>query len=369
MKRSLHNALLYGDHLTGIVFGALVLAGLIMVRSAIFGTKFVGLGQRQAAWDLMALAAFLLAALIPYEIWIEYSYVLYGILILLLLAVLVMGHTVAGSKSWLRLGPMGFQPSEIAKVMAALAGAGYIKDLSHKEIAFKQALVLCGIIALPFLLTLVQPDFGTATTFLPLFAAAFFLSRLSLPQILKWTAFAFVGLFLAFALGWFTFFKPYQKERIITFLNPTSDVRGAGYQVHQARIAVGSGELTGKGLYSGTQNRMNFLPAPHTDFIFGVVSEETGFLGSLIVLGLFLALLLRFLGTLLVARDLEGRYIVLCAFAVILYHVIVNVGMVLGLMPTTGIPLPFISYGGSSLIGLSLFVGLCVNVRTRRFVQ
>ncbi len=129
------------------------------------------------------------------------------------------------------------------------------------------------------------------------------------------------------------------------------------------------GRSTGKGLYSGTQNRLNFLPAPHTDFIFGVICEETGFLGSMALLGLFLALLSRMLSTILLARDLEGRYLVLCAFAVLGYHLTINMGMVIGLVPTIGIPLPFLSYGGSSLIGITLFVGLAANVRGHRFVQ
>jgi len=358
-----------GDHLTTMLLLALLVAGSVMVRSATFGTKFAGLASRQTAWCFVAVAVYFVAVLVPYDIWLEYSYILYGFCVVVLLAVMVLGHSVAGSRSWLILGPVGFQPSELAKFASALAGAGYIKDLSHKVIGFREFSILAGIVALPMVLTLLQPDFGTATTFLPIILAAFYLSRMSLGQILKWAGMAFVGLVVLFVLGWFTFFKPYQKERISTFLNPSTNIRGAGYQVHQARIAVGSGELMGKGLYSGTQNRLSFLPAPHTDFVFGVISEETGFVGAISLLLVFLALLSRFLSTLLLARDLEGRYLVCCAFSVILYHIFINVGMVIGLVPTTGIPLPFLSYGGSSLIGLTLFVGLAANVRAHRFVR
>lgn len=368
MKDAFKGFWAYGDHLTTFLFFGLLVAGAVMVRSATFGTKFAGLASRQTTWCFVAAVVYLVATLVPYDIWLEYSYVLYGLCVVVLLAVMIFGHSVAGSRSWLILGPVGFQPSEIAKVAAALAGAGYIKDLSHKIIGLKEFAILVGITALPMLLTLLQPDFGTATTFLPIILVAFFLSRLSLGHILKWAGIALAGVIALSVLGWFTFFKPYQKERISTFVNPSAHIRGAGYQVHQARIAVGSGELTGKGLYSGTQNRLNFLPAPHTDFVFGVISEETGFLGAVSLLVVFLALLSRFLSTLLLARDLEGRYLVCCAFSVILYHVFINVGMVIGLVPTTGIPLPFLSYGGSSLMGLTLFVGLAANVRTHRFV-
>jgi len=340
----------------------------VMVRSATFGTKFEGLASRQTTWCFVAAVVYLVAALVPYDIWLEYSYIFYGLCVVVLLAVMIFGHSVAGSRSWLILGPVGFQPSELAKVAAALAGAGYIKDLSLKIIGPKEFAILAGIVALPMLLTLLQPDFGTATTFLPILLVAFFLSRLSLGQILKWAGMALAGVVALSVLGWFTFFKPYQKERILTYVNPSAHTRGAGYQVHQARIAVGSGELTGKGLYSGTQNRLNFLPAPHTDFVFGVISEETGFLGAISLLVVYLALLSRLLSTLLLARDQEGRYLVCSAFAVLLYHIVINVGMVIGLVPTTGIPLPFLSYGGSSLMGLTLFVGLAANVRTHRFV-
>lgn len=368
MKEAIKGFMAYGDHLTTFLFFGLLVAGAVMVRSATFGTRFEGLASRQAAWCIVAAAVYLVAVLVPYDIWLEYSYIFYGLCVVVLLGVMIFGHSVAGSRSWLILGPVGFQPSELAKAAAALAGAGYLKDLSNKTIGAREFSVLAAIVALPMMLTLLQPDFGTATTFLPLILVAFLLSQLSLGQILKWSGIALVGLLALSVMGWFTFFKPYQKERILTYVNPSAHTRGAGYQVHQARIAVGSGELTGKGLYSGTQNRLNFLPAPHTDFVFGVISEETGFLGAISLLVVYLALLSRLLSTLLLARDQEGRFLVCCAFSVILYHIFINVGMVIGLVPTTGIPLPFLSYGGSSLMGLTLLVGFAANVRTHRFV-
>jgi rod shape determining protein RodA len=369
MKKTLRETVSYGDFVTAALYLALLIFGALMVRSATFGTRFAYLGNRQMFWAVLAFGAFSLAFLIPYEIWVEYSYLLYGLCVAVLLSMPLLGHYVGGHKSWLYIGPIGFEPSEFAKVAAALAGAAFIKELVGRAMGWREIGILSAIIGLPMLLTLLQPDFGTATTFFPLLAVALYLSFLPLTQIVKWCALGILALMLLLALGWFTFLKPYQKDRIITFIHPTANTRGAGYQVNQARIAVGSGELLGKGLYSGTQNRLNFLPAPHTDFIFGVVAEETGFLGSLALLGLYLSLLLRFLSTASAARDSEGRFIVLCAFAVILYHVLINIGMVIGLVPTTGIPLPFLSYGGSFLGSMSLFVGLAANVRSRRYAQ
>ena len=367
MRERIETFWTYGDHLTSLLYLSLLVFALVMVRSATVGMRFDT--SKQLMIEIIALAAFIVAAFVPYEIWIEYSLVLYVACVLCLILVLIpgVGHTVAGSRSWILLGLVRFQPSEFAKVAALLVGASYVKERTRGEIGFKDMGILFGIFLLPMILTVVEPDFGTAVTFLPLFAAAFFLSELPLSRILKWAGVALIGLFVLFVIGWFTYFKPYQKERILTFMNPSLDPRGAGYQVNQARIAVGSGEVAGKGLFSGTQNRLNFLPAPHTDFIFGVISEETGFVGSVAVLTVFLILLWRMLATAHMARDPEGRFLVICTFALILYHLLINVGMVIGLLPTTGIPMPYLSYGGSFLISLSLLTGLCVNVRTRRF--
>ncbi|MEJ2367867.1 MAG: rod shape-determining protein RodA [Acidobacteriota bacterium] len=357
-------------HVDWLAFGAavaLMIIGAVMVQSATFQTRFAFLAGRQVMFDLIALAVLGLAVFIPYEIWLEYSYILYGAVLVVLLLLPLVGHSVAGSRSWLVIGPISVQPSELAKFFGALACAGYIKGLEPRKIGRTQIAVMLGIVLVPMGLTFLQPDFGTATTFLPILAAVFYVSDVPLGKLLKWAALGFAGLLVLFALGWFTFFKPYQKERILTFLNPSLDPQGAGYQVNQAKIAVGSGEFWGKGLHSGTQNRLNFLPAPQTDFIFGVVAEETGFAGSLILLGLYTLLLLRLTGAMELARDREGRFLAVAAFAVLLYHVIINVGMVLGLLPTTGIPLPFLSYGGSSLLSMTLFVGLAINVRTHRF--
>jgi rod shape determining protein RodA len=184
---------------------------------------------------------------------------------------------------------------------------------------------------------------------------------------LKWGAITAAVLALLFGLAWISFFKPYQKERVMTFFNPSRNPQGTGYQVNQAKIAVGSGKLTGKGLHAGTQNRLNFLPAPHTDFIFAVAAEEMGFMGSSAILLLFMLLLFKILNTVDTSPTREGSFLALSCFFLFLMHIIVNIGMVIGLFPTMGIPLPFLSYGGSFLISVTLLSGLVLNVRAKRY--
>lgn len=345
---------------------ALMAIGALFVSSATFSSANP-LGARQLVWDLVAFAALLAGLLIPYSVWIDYGYILYGLLVAIMAYLPIFGTRTAGAKSWLKFGFFSFQPSELAKVATILACAAYIKSRTDNRIGPRELGVLGAIVALPAGLTLLQPDFGTATTFLPIAAACFFLSSFPLGKILKWSLFGAAGLAVVLFVAWLTVFKPYQKERVRSFLDPSHDPHGAGYQVSQAKIAVGSGQIWGKGLRSGTQNRLSFLPKPHTDFIFGVIAEETGFLGSAIVLGLFYILLGRFLETARMARDAEGRFIAVGAFALILDHLLINVGMVVGLIPTTGIPLPYLSYGGSSLLSMGLLAGLVANVRVRRF--
>lgn len=352
-----------------LLVSLLLVASVLVVRSATLGTKFEGQGERQLLYVIAAFVVLALATLIPYEIWLEYAYLFYGAVVLALIILPLLGHAVAGSRSWLDLGPIRIQPSEVAKVFAAMAMAAWIRELEARKMEPRDMGVLLVLAAVPLGLTALQPDFGTATTFLPLFGAVIFLSPLPLGKLFKWGMTAGLAVALLFALGWFTFFKPYQKERVLNFLDPGRDPRGSGYQVMQSRIAVGSGQLTGKGLGSGTQNRLNFLPAPHTDFVFGVAAEETGLVGSLSILLVFLGLLLRLAGTVELAKDSAGAFLATSGCFVLLYHLLINVGMVLGLLPATGVPLPFLSHGGSALLSMTLLAGLGLNVRARRFIH
>lgn len=349
-----------------LVLVFLVLGG-VLVDSATFGTKLAPYAAKEWIYIAVSAVVFFLSLYIPYTVWIEYGYVLYGLSLIILLVLPLIGKTVAGSRSWFSFGPLGFQPSEIAKVFTVLALASYIRDEDTHEFTFKDFAVLFGLALLPFFLTIIQPDFGTAVTFLPILLAVVFFSQLRLKELLKWGTIAAIVLAGMFGLSWVTFFKPYQKERVMTFFNPSRDPQGAGYQVNQAKIAVGSGKLTGKGLHAGTQNRLNFLPAPHTDFIFAVAAEELGFIGTSVILVLFLLLLMKFLDTVQNAPSREGSFVALAAFFIFLLHLIVNIGMVVGLFPTMGIPLPFLSYGGSFLISVTLLTGIVLNVRANRY--
>jgi rod shape determining protein RodA len=345
----------------------LLLLGGVLVDSATFGTRLAPYASKEFIYIGVSLAVLCAALYIPYTVWIEYGYVLYALAIISLAILPLIGKSVAGSKSWFSVGPLGFQPSEIAKVFTVLALASYIRDEDTHEFTLRDFSILSGIILLPFFLTMMQPDFGTAVTFLPLFLAVLFFSQLKLKELLKWGGIMAAVMALLFGFAWLTFFKDYQKERVLTFINPARSPQGAGYQVNQAKIAVGSGKFTGKGLHAGTQNRLNFLPAPHTDFIFAVAAEELGFVGSSAILLLFLLLLLRFLHTVETAKTREGSFVAMAAFFIFLMHIIINIGMVMGLFPTMGIPLPFLSYGGSFLISVTLLSGLVINVRADRF--
>lgn len=353
----------------GGLFLVLVLLALggIAVNSATEGTKLESYGLREWIYISIAVGALCLALYIPYTIWIEYGYILYGITIITLILLPVLGKSVSGSKSWLGLGIFTFQPSEIAKPFTILALCSFIRDEDTNRFTLRDFSILFGIIFLPFILTLLQPDFGTAVTFLSLVPAVLVFSDLKLKEIFKISAIGLAVFAILFGLAWVSFFKPYQKERVLTFLNPSRDPQKAGYQVNQAKIAVGSGKFYGKGLHSGTQNRLNFLPAPHTDFIFAVIGEELGFVGTSFVIILFFLLLNKFLIFYENAKTKEGSFLCIAVFFIFLLHITVNIGMVLGLFPIMGIPLPFLSFGGSFLVTAALLSGLALNVGSYQY--
>ena len=323
-----------------------------------------GLWRTQLAWlGIAALAAVVVIA-VDYHVWAEFSLSLHGVAVALLIAVLLFGKEVGGNRSWLAVGPVTFQPSEFAKWTTCLAIAAFLAKRVHDRIRFVQALQLGAIIGVPMLLIAKQPDFGTALTFVPIALAAVLLGGL------RWrvVALAICVVALLTPVGW-RHLKPYQKERILTVVDPGRDPSGIGYQVRQSKIAVGSGRLTGKGLFKGTQTRLNFLPAQHTDFVLAVIAEELGFIGAAGVLALFYYLLYRGLLAARSSQDRLGTYLSLLVVSWLTGQAAINIGMVLGLMPTIGVPLPFLSYGGTALISVTCGVGLIANVRGRRFVN
>jgi len=338
--------------------------GLIVIYSATTGTPSAGAFHRQLIWLGLGMSLLILAVLIDYHTLAEFSWIFYGLSVVLLLLTLVYGHVVNSSKSWLGFGGMQFQPSEIAKVSALLAVAAYLGRERVRGLGMVHFAAICGIIGLPVLLILKQPDLGTAVTFVPLFAGAVFVGGIRVRTLLVLALLAALALPLAWG-----HLKPYQKERVKTFLEPTRDPKGSGYQLIQSLIAVGSGGLVGKGFLSGTQGQLQFLPEQHTDFVFAVLAEERGFIGAMLSLGLYFVIIYRCLATARAARDRLGVFLaigVVCTFA---GQALLNIGVVVGMLPTTGVPLPLMSYGGSSLASTLLGMGLVLNVWMRRLVN
>ena len=344
---------------------ALAAVGMTAIASATAEQPTrAGMWKTQLVWLGVAALAAIVVIAVDYHVWAEFSLSLHGVAVALLVLVLLFGKEVGGNRSWLAVGPVTFQPSEFATWTTCLAIASFLAKRVHDRIRFVQALQLAAIIGVPMLLIAKQPDFGTALTFVPIALAAVLLGGLRW----RFVALAMCVVALLAPVGW-RHLKPYQKERILTVVDPGRDPSGIGYQVRQSKIAVGSGRLTGKGLFKGTQTRLNFLPAQHTDFVLAVIAEELGFIGAAGVLSLFYYLLFRGLLAARSSQDRLGTFLSLLVVSWLTGQAAINIGMVLGLLPTIGVPLPFLSYGGTALISVMCGVGLIANVRGRRFVN
>jgi rod shape determining protein RodA len=316
-------------------------------------------------WVVIGLVLALIILTVDYHVLFDIAPILYGIGIILLIYLLLWGQLTANVKSWIRIGGFQFQPSEFMKVFTALMLARFFDSNDRAYLDFRSFMKAMAIIALPVGLIIIQPDFGTAASFFPLIAVAMFFGGIR-PRI--WAAMILAAL-IALPVGWFMFLKPYQKERIMIFMNPERDPLGSGYQVTQAKIAIGSGGIHGKGFRHGTQGKFGFVPEHHTDFIFAVLGEEWGFVGVIVVLGLYLYLVFQALTFAKHARDRGGTFLIICLIMFFVFHVLINVSMQIGILPTTGIPLPLISYGGSSTMMFFMAIGLIANVDMRRFVN
>ncbi|HEY0141694.1 MAG TPA: rod shape-determining protein RodA [Thermoanaerobaculia bacterium] len=347
---------------------ALVLAiiGCIVVYSATYYSEpDLKTFKRQIMWVIIGLALMLAFMFVDYHVMFDIAPILYGIGIALLLYLMFWGKLTANVKSWIHIGPFQFQPSEFMKIFTAMMLARFFDSNDRAYLDMRSFLIAMGIIFVPVGLIIIQPDFGTAASFFPLIAVAMFFGGIR-PKV--WIAMILIAA-ISLPLGWAFFLKPYQKERVMIFLNPERDPLGSGYQVTQAKIAIGSGGIHGKGFRHGTQAKLEFLPARHTDFIFAVLGEEWGFIGVVITLGLYLFLIIQSLTFAKHARDRGGTFLVICLIAFFVFHIFINVAMQIGILPTTGIPLPLISYGGSSTMMFFICIGLMANVDMRRFVN
>jgi len=346
---------------------ALCLIGLAQIYST---TSPVGGGASSIFFTqiwaiLIGLLALGVALSIDYRSLADKSHFLYIAIVAALLGVLVFGVVRGGSRRWFDLGGLHLQPSEFAKATLALVLAKFFGDTRRGTIARGDFMIAAAITAVPLLLIAQQPDLGTAVTLVPVLFAAAFVAGMSM-RIFGILA---VVALLAAPIAWKFALQDYQKERISTFVNPSQDARGAGYQQIQARITVGSGGPLGKGFREGTQGQLRFLPVAHNDFIFSALAEEQGFLGVVVALGLYLFVILRSLEAAKLAKDRLGAYLVLGVLASFTFQVIYNITMSAGLAPVKGLTLPLMSYGGSSMIATLAGFGLILNVRMRRFTN
>lgn len=341
---------------------------VLEIKSATLHTKFHGFGEKQLGFLAVGLVLMFVISLIDYHRLVDIAPWAYGIGVVGLVAVLAVGQKVMGARRWINMGGgVHFQPSEWVKLILILMVARYFWGLIGRELTWVDIGKAFALVGIPMAMVLKQPDLGTALTYFPVLIAGLFLGGIRLRQV--------AILLLGFCvLGGGAYLsgkrlKPYQQARITSFINPDSDPKGAGYQILQSKIAVGSGGLWGKGTNKGTQTQGDFLPIPYTDFIFAAFCEEHGFIGGIGVLLLYFLILTRLIQNAQQASDVPGTFIVMGVVAVILFQILVNIGMVVGLMPVTGIPLPLMSYGGSSILFTFLALGIVMNVRMRRFVN
>ncbi len=338
--------------------------GVLQIFSATLNTSWRDSWWKQIVFIAAAAVLMWIVSMIDYHTLLGHVPLLYGLSIVTLIATIVIGQKVFGSTRWIGRGSFHLQVSEFVKIVLVLLVARYLTELKAEELEPRDLLKLGGLIGVPMLLVMKQPDLGTALTYLPVLVIGIFLAGL------RWQYVAIIILAIAIAVPvGYHFLQDYQKNRLLSFRDPNRDPKGTGYHVIQSKIAVGSGALWGEGVTKGTQTHLRFLPVPHTDFIFATFAEEHGFVGVVVVLGLYFLLLMQIVQNAQTAPDRAGTYICMGVATVLLFHVLVNVGMVVGRMPVTGIPLPLMSFGGSNILSVFLMLGLVNNVRLRRFVN
>ncbi len=357
MQRYLRNM----DWILVLTVAALMVTGLILIGSATHADA-VASGQnrfvlRQGLFIGINIAVVIFMMRIDYHSLTAISKQLYIFMLVLLVAVALFGHTSLGAQRWIRVGPVTFQPSEFSKALMIICLASFLDKQREYMDSLKDYLAPMAFVLVPFVLVLRQPDLGTALVFASIACSMFWVCGFKV----KWIGIAGAIGACSAPLLWHLLHE-YQRNRIRVFLDPELDPYGAGYHVIQSKIAIGSGMLFGKGWMQGTQSQLSFLPENHTDFIFAVAGEEFGFIGVTIILLLYLVLIWRALRIALNAEDRFGQLLATGVTGMLLFHVLVNVGMTAGIMPVTGVPLPFLSYGVSSLTTNMVMVGLLLNI-------
>ena len=339
-------------------------AGIAAIWSTTDGTSLDSYFGKQVIYLCCALVVFFVLLYFDYHVFSDFIAFIYLAGMAMLGLVLVIGISIHGNKSWINLGIISFQPSEVMKIIVIIALAKYYSKLEGDYLGFKELCIGGLIVFVPMAMVILQNDLGTAVTFLPIYGVLSCLAGIRKKHLLL----LLIAVIIAAPLGWFSL-QEYQKGRIMNALNPSSDPQGIGYQSRQSEIAIGSGMLLGKGFKQGSQGNLGFLPARHTDYVFAVLAEEKGFVGSISILGLFLFLYYRMFRTAREAKDKIGMMIVAGVLTLLLFHMAYNIGMVEGLLPIVGIPLPFVSAGGSALITYYAAMSLCMGVWLRRYVN
>ena len=339
------------------------LAGIVFIGSATLHTPTEANEVRnQAIYALLGIVLMFVVAFIDYHVWQRFALPIYVVNVALLAFILFKGHSALGAQRWIAVGSFTFQPSEPAKLSLAIAIAALLCRGSFKKLQ-ELALPLL-VVGVPALLILKQPDLGTTLVIGAVLTSQLFFG---LPNLMDFAI--YVGGVIAtaaFVLTSEKILKPFQRARLLVFLNPKADPQGAGWNLNQSKIAVGSGEWFGKGLYHGTQTQLNFVPEHSRDFIFTVVGEEAGFIGALGLLSFYVLIIIGGLHSVFAARDRFGVLLGVGLVGMLAFHMIVNIGMTIGIMPITGIPLPFMSYGGSSILTNYIAVGILLNIAMQR---
>ena len=350
------------------IIGGISTLGVLEVYSSTHASSMAGMQWKQLMWIAVGLVGMFLISRIDYHTLMDQAPALYLFGIATLLVVLMIGHSRFGAKRWVALGGgVNLQVSELMKLIIIVVLARFFTDVRTDRLTIQDLVKVAIVTGIPVALILVQPDLGTAMVLVPVAIVGAFLAGIEW----KHTAVGLVLVALMIPVGWNMrhHLKPYQQQRIETFLHPEENPRGAGYQILQSEIAVGSGGFWGKGFSKGSQNQLGFVPVRYSDFILAALAEEQGFIGVCVVLLLYLGLILRLVDNAQKAKDRAGMYVVMGVTAILGFHVLVNASMVIGYMPVTGIPLPLMSYGGSATAFVYMALGLVMNVRMRRFVN
>jgi rod shape determining protein RodA len=345
---------------------AIFIMGVFNLYSATHASNsdvMAGLFKVQAGWFFLSLFVGVAVSFINPKSYFRYSYFFYTVAVALLILVLVLGHKGMGAQRWILLGPVRLQPSEITKIAVILVLARwYARTSPEKELGFKELIIPAILTMVPTVLIVAEPDLGTGLLVLLIFLVISFYRRL------KWKTIGILAI-LALVSGGVMYkfgLKEYQRKRIVTFLNPGSDARGSGYNAIQSKIAIGSGKFLGKGFLKSSQASLNYLPENHTDFVFSIFNEEHGFIGSLILISLYLILFFRFIWLAQSVPRMFDSIVAVGIMSLFFWHTFINMGMVMGIMPIVGLPLPLMSYGGSSLVTFGICTGIATSLSNAR---